>query len=82
MRAVVVGRDGVVGVEQAAVPEPGPGELLLAMRVAGICGSDVHAMQGSHPFVPPPFHPGHEVTGTVQRGGPGTSGGPGRQARP
>jgi 2-desacetyl-2-hydroxyethyl bacteriochlorophyllide A dehydrogenase len=73
MRAVVVAGDGAVGVERAAVPEPGPGELLVAMSVAGICGSDVHAAQGSHPFVPPPFHPGHEVTGTVQRGGPGTS---------
>ena len=73
MRAVVVGGDGTVGVERATVPEPGPGELLVAMSVAGICGSDVHAVQGSHPFVPPPFRPGHEVTGTVQRGGPGTS---------
>ncbi len=73
MRAVVVAGDGTVGVERAAVPEPGPGELLVAMAAAGICGSDVHAAQGSHPFVPPPYRPGHEVTGTVRRGGPGTA---------
>jgi 2-desacetyl-2-hydroxyethyl bacteriochlorophyllide A dehydrogenase len=73
MRAVVVAGDGTVGLEQARVPEPGPGELLVAMSVAGICGSDVHAVQGTHPFVPPPFHPGHEVTGTVHRAGPGTA---------
>jgi 2-desacetyl-2-hydroxyethyl bacteriochlorophyllide A dehydrogenase len=73
MRVVVVAGDGTIGVERAAVPEPGPGELLVAMGAAGICGSDVHAVQGRHPFVPPPFRPGHEVTGTVRRGGPGTS---------
>ena len=72
-RAVVVAGDGTVGVERAEVPEPGPGELLVGMRVAGICGSDVHAVQGRHPFVSPPYHPGHEVTGTVARGGPGTA---------
>jgi 2-desacetyl-2-hydroxyethyl bacteriochlorophyllide A dehydrogenase len=73
MRAVVVSGDGTVGVERAGVPEPGPGEVLVAMSVAGICGSDVHAVQGRHPFVPPPYHPGHEVTGTVASGGPGTA---------
>ena len=73
MRVVVVAGDGTVGVERAEVPEPGPGELLVAMGAAGICGSDVHAVRGRHPFVPPPYRPGHEVTGTVRRGGPGTS---------
>jgi 2-desacetyl-2-hydroxyethyl bacteriochlorophyllide A dehydrogenase len=73
MRAVVVAADGTVGVARVDVPEPGPGELLVALSVAGICGSDVHAVQGLHPFVPPPYRPGHEVTGTVQRGGPGTA---------
>jgi 2-desacetyl-2-hydroxyethyl bacteriochlorophyllide A dehydrogenase len=73
MRAVVVGADAAVGVERAAVPEPGPGELLVAMTAAGICGSDVHAVQGLHPFVALPYHPGHEVTGTVAAGGPGTA---------
>ena len=73
MRAVVVEADASVGVERAAVPVPGPGELLVAMTAAGICGSDVHAVQGLHPFVALPFHPGHEVTGTVAGGGPGTA---------
>jgi 2-desacetyl-2-hydroxyethyl bacteriochlorophyllide A dehydrogenase len=73
MRVVVVGADAAVGVERAAVPEPGAGELLVAMSAAGICGSDVRAVQGLHPFVALPYHPGHEVTGTVAGGGPGTS---------
>jgi 2-desacetyl-2-hydroxyethyl bacteriochlorophyllide A dehydrogenase len=73
MRAVVVGADASVGVERGAVPEPGAGEVLVAMAAAGICGSDVHAVQGLHPFVGLPYHPGHEVTGTVAAGGAGTS---------
>ena len=73
MRAVVVRADASVEVERAPVPVPGPGELLVAMTAAGICGSDVHAVQGLHPFVALPYHPGHEVTGTVAGGGPGTT---------
>ena len=73
MRAVVVRADASVEVERAPVPVPGPGELLVAMTAAGICGSDVHAVQGLHPFVPPPYRPGHEMAGTVARGGPGTA---------
>jgi 2-desacetyl-2-hydroxyethyl bacteriochlorophyllide A dehydrogenase len=73
MRVVVAGADGSVGVERAPVPAPGPGEVLVAMTAAGICGSDVHAVQGRHPFVGLPYHPGHEVTGTVTGGGPGTA---------
>ncbi|HEY0716940.1 MAG TPA: alcohol dehydrogenase catalytic domain-containing protein, partial [Streptosporangiaceae bacterium] len=73
MRAVVVAGDGTVGIERTRGPEPGAGELLVAMSAAGICGSDVHAVQGRHPFVPRPYRPGHEVTGTVAGHGPGTA---------
>jgi 2-desacetyl-2-hydroxyethyl bacteriochlorophyllide A dehydrogenase len=73
MRVVTVGADGTVGIERTGVPEPEAGELLVAMSAAGICGSDVHAVQGRHPFVSRPYHPGHEVTGTVAGGGPGTA---------
>ena len=29
------------------VPEPGPGDLLVAVQACGICGSDIHGMDGS-----------------------------------
>jgi L-iditol 2-dehydrogenase len=64
MRRVVVTSDGVE-VQTAAVPEPKPGEVLVRMAVAGVCGSDVHALHGRHPFISLPFAPGHEVSGTV-----------------
>ncbi len=71
IRRVVVTAPGVVEIEHTARPVPGPGEVLVRMRVVGICGSDVHAAHGRHPFVPLPYHPGHEVVGTVEATGAG-----------
>src|SRR3954454_5410334 len=67
MRRVVVTSDGVE-VQQAAVPEPGPGEVLVRTVVAGVCGSDTHALHGRHPFIRLPYVPGHEVFGGVEGG--------------
>ena len=64
MMRVVVLPDGVSLVE-AATPEPGPGEAQLRMIMAGVCGSDTHALRGRHPNVHPPYAPGHEVVGVV-----------------
>ena len=64
MQRVIVSADGV-SVVAAAVPAPGPGEVLVRTAVAGVCGSDTHALQGRHPFIELPYAPGHEVCGTV-----------------
>ena len=36
------------------------------MTAVGVCGSDLHAAHGRHPFVPLPYLPGHEVVGVVR----------------
>ncbi|WP_030434117.1 zinc-dependent alcohol dehydrogenase [Actinoplanes subtropicus] len=72
MRRVVVGTTGV-SIAEAAVPEPGAGEVLVRMAMAGVCGSDVHALQGRHPFITLPYRPGHEVSGVVEAAGPGAT---------
>ncbi|WP_235566635.1 zinc-dependent alcohol dehydrogenase [Microbacterium sp. Root61] len=41
------------------------------MTYAGICGSDTHAVAGHHPLLPPPYLPGHELLGVVEKTGPG-----------
>ncbi|MEM6527715.1 MAG: alcohol dehydrogenase catalytic domain-containing protein [Chloroflexota bacterium] len=46
-------------------PAPGTGEVLLAIKAIGICGSDLHTYEGQHPFVSYPVLPGHEVSGEV-----------------
>jgi 2-desacetyl-2-hydroxyethyl bacteriochlorophyllide A dehydrogenase len=67
MRRVVVTADGV-RVTDAATPRPGPREVLVRTVVAGVCGSDTHALHGRHPFITLPYAAGHEVSGVVAGG--------------
>jgi len=46
-------------------PSPGPDEILVAVARVGICGSDLHAYHGRHPFIQLPVVPGHEFAGAV-----------------
>lgn len=62
--------------EEVAVPEPGPGEVLVRVGGAGACHSDLHLMDwpaGQLPF-DPPFTLGHENAGWVEALGPGVDG--------
>jgi L-iditol 2-dehydrogenase len=47
------------------VPEPGPGEVLVRVNACGICGSDVHGLDGSSGRRIPPLVMGHEAAGVV-----------------
>jgi L-iditol 2-dehydrogenase len=76
MRQVVVPHRGRVEVVEVPLPLPGRGELRVRTQVVGICGSDVHALAGEHPFIELPYSPGHEVAGTVDALGPGVAGPP------
>jgi len=62
---------GKMVVEDADVPVPGPSEVRIAVKACGICGSDVHAFRGEHPFIDAPIVPGHEFTGTIDALGEG-----------
>lgn len=70
----VVAYPGRIAVEAADVPVPGPDEALVRTLVAGVCGSDLHAAHGRHPFVPLPYRPGHEVVGIIEEAGPDAAG--------
>jgi L-iditol 2-dehydrogenase len=76
MRALVVERPGAAAVEDVPRPEPGPGEVLVRVGAAGICGSDVEVLHGRRPapYVRYPIIPGHEWAGTVEAVGPGVEG--------
>ena len=64
---------GSLELRRLPMPEPGPGELLIRVDAATVCGTDVKVFRrGGHPAMlslPAPF--GHEVTGTVVRAGAG-----------
>jgi len=53
-------------VEEVPYPVPGPREIVMKIAYCGICGSDLHASIGNHPFVPLPATPGHEFSGWVE----------------
>ncbi len=55
------------------VPEPqvGQGEVLIQVKACGICGSDVHGMDGSTGRRIPPVIMGHEAAGVITAVGPG-----------
>jgi L-iditol 2-dehydrogenase len=59
-------------IDQVPDPVPGPGQALVAVHTAGICGSDVHATQGLFPLTPPRVM-GHEYSGVVVGVGRGLS---------
>ncbi|MFB7494927.1 L-idonate 5-dehydrogenase [Streptomyces sp. NPDC056161] len=68
---------GDLRVEELPVPEPGPGQALVAVRYGGVCGSDLHYWRhgGVGDFrLREPLVPGHEVVGTVAGYGAGASG--------
>jgi propanol-preferring alcohol dehydrogenase len=58
-------------IEEIATPEPGPGEVVVKVETCGVCHTDIHAAHGDWPVKPtPPFVPGHEAVGIVERVGP------------
>ena len=54
-----------------AVPEPGPGELLLKVLACGVCRTDLHVTEGDLAPRRPGVTPGHEVVGQVAALGDG-----------
>ncbi len=52
------------------IPEPSPGELLLAVRACGVCRTDLHVAEGDLPVHRPRVIPGHEVVAEVVAIGP------------
>jgi 2-desacetyl-2-hydroxyethyl bacteriochlorophyllide A dehydrogenase len=65
MRAVIVDEPGRVRVGTVPDPEPGPREVVVAVGAVGICGTDVHIVDGEFAPTPYPIIPGHEFAGTV-----------------
>jgi L-iditol 2-dehydrogenase len=65
MRQVELCAPGEIRIREVPLPTPQPDELLIKVAQVGICGSDLHAFHGRHPFIELPVIPGHEFAGTV-----------------
>lgn len=64
MRAAIISSPGKVEVTTVDDPHPGPGQVVVEVAACGICGTDLHILDGE--FAPTlPVIPGHEFAGTV-----------------
>lgn len=71
MRAVVYLGPEQIDLRSLPIPEPKEGELLVRVRAALTCGTDVKTYRRGHPKFPPPFVFGHEFGGDVVAVGKG-----------
>src|SRR5215213_6140743 len=75
MKALVLTGPQRVEMQELPQPRPGPGEVLLRVSLAGICGSDVHGFLGHSPRRKPGLVLGHEAVATVAEAHPTVDGG-------
>jgi propanol-preferring alcohol dehydrogenase len=72
--AIVHSFDQPLALEEVPVPTAGPDQVLVRIEACGLCHTDIHAARGEWPVKPePPFIPGHEGVGIIERVGPGNA---------
>jgi alcohol dehydrogenase len=69
-RAMQVTTPGTLELVEREAPDPGVGEVLIAVEACGICGADAGDIEGADPSLHPPRVPGHEVVGRIVAIGP------------
>ena len=65
MRAVIIDAPGIIRVDNVPDPTPRPDEVLVRVGACGICGTDLHIIDGDSPLARYPIIPGHEFAGEV-----------------
>lgn len=73
VRGIVAKEPGApVAIEAVLIPDPGPGEVVVAVQACGVCHTDLHYREGgiSDEF---PFLLGHEAAGVVETVGGGVT---------
>ncbi len=65
MRALILDEPGCLSLRHVPVPEPATGEILIRVKAATTCGTDLKAYLRGHPQIPMPGVFGHEYSGVV-----------------
>lgn len=65
MKALVLTEYNHLEIQDLPKPTPGPNDVLVSVQAVGICGSDVHGMDGSSGRRVPPIVMGHEASGII-----------------
>jgi L-gulonate 5-dehydrogenase len=66
MRYVLTTAPGRMEIREGPAPTPSAGEALIRVKSVGLCGSDYHLFDGTHPYAHFPQVQGHEVIGVVE----------------
>lgn len=74
MKALVLKDYKQFACEDVPAPVAGPADVIVAVKACGICGSDVHGMDGSTGRRRPPIIMGHEAAGIISSVGNGVTG--------
>jgi propanol-preferring alcohol dehydrogenase len=73
MHAARIHEDLTLKLDEIDAPAPGSGEVQVRIHAAGVCGTDLHILDGMIKPDPYPMTIGHEAAGVVEAAGPGTS---------
>ncbi len=65
MKALQAHEPGRLAVIDVAEPQPKRDEAIVEVHYVGVCGTDMHAYKGSHPFMTYPRVLGHELSGIL-----------------
>ena len=71
MKSIVIKKPNELVIEEREVPQPAEGEVIVKVKLAGICGSDSHIYRGHNPFAKYPRVIGHEFFGVIDEVGEG-----------
>lgn len=74
MQAAFLMEPGRIEIREVPVPEPGPGEVVVKVRTALTCGTDLKTYRRGHPKMPTPTPFGHEFSGEIVAVGSGVNG--------
>ena len=66
MRAIVFAEPGTFSLEEVPDPAVGPQDVLVRVEAVGICGTDLHVLDGEFAPTVFPIIPGHETSGIVE----------------
>ena len=73
MRAAVLVEPGRFEIKEVPTPKCGPTDVLVKVKRAGVCGTDIHIFRGHFAAESIPLIPGHEFSGVVAAVGSATS---------
>ncbi len=65
MKTLVCTRPGYFEYSTAVIPEAKPGEAIIKIKNIGVCGTDLHAFEGTQPYFDYPRILGHELSGEL-----------------